>query len=69
LHFLDDMDSKMAAARATIEAAEGSSGVWTDRNPALRRPLARPDQYLAGASDEKPQSKPVVKVEVTVKNG
>jgi 3'-5' exoribonuclease len=69
LHFLDDMDSKMAAARATIEAAEGSAGVWTDRNPALRRPLARPDQYLAGASDEKPQSKPVVKVEVTVKNG
>jgi 3'-5' exoribonuclease len=72
LHFLDDIDSKMAAARATIEAAETSPGVWTDRNPALRRALVRPDQYLAGASDEKSQekldAKPVLKVEVTVKN-
>jgi 3'-5' exoribonuclease len=68
LHFLDDIDSKMAAARATIDAAEAAPGVWTDRNPALRRPLVRPEQYLAGAPEEKPQTKPVVKVEVTVKN-
>lgn len=70
LHFLDDIDSKMAAARATIEAAESSQSVWTDRNPALRRALARPDQYLAGAPEQKPEAdaKPAVKVEVTVKN-
>jgi 3'-5' exoribonuclease len=71
LHFIDDVDSKMAAARATIEAAEGAPGVWTDRNPALRRPLVRPDQYLAGAreskNEQKPDSKPAVKVEVAVK--
>jgi len=72
LHFLDDLDSKMAAARATIEAAESSGAVWTDRNPALRRALARPEQYLAGAPEQKPEAQPngnaAVKVEVTVKN-
>ena len=73
LHFLDDLDSKMASARATIEAAEPAPGVWTDRNPALRRALARPDQYLAGAPQQKPEPKPEanpsVKIEVTLKNG
>jgi hypothetical protein len=73
LHFLDDMDSKMAAARATLEAAESAPGVWTDRNPALRRALVRPEQYLAGTAEEKPQAKSsaqaAVKIEVTVKNG
>jgi 3'-5' exoribonuclease len=74
LHFIDDIDSKMAAARATIEAAGTAGNVWTDRNPALRRALVRPDQYLAGAPDaqSKPDAKvagPAVKVEVTVKNG
>jgi 3'-5' exoribonuclease len=70
LHFLDDIDSKMAAARATIEASESSPAVWTDRNPALRRSLARADQYLAGAPEQKPEPdlNPAVKVEVTVKN-
>jgi 3'-5' exoribonuclease len=45
LHFLDDMDSKMAAMRASLEApAEGRE--WTDRNPALRREILRTDEYL-----------------------
>jgi 3'-5' exoribonuclease len=50
LHFLDDMDSKMAAMRATLDAAESSSGaeMWTDRNPSLRRALLRTDYFLAG---------------------
>lgn len=73
LHFLDDLDSKMASARATIEAAESVPGVWTDRNAALRRALARPDQYLAGAPEQRPEQKPeaksTVKVEFTLKNG
>jgi 3'-5' exoribonuclease len=72
LHFLDDLDSKMAAARATLEAGGSSGAVWTDRNPALRRALARSDQYLAGAPekapDVQPTASPAVKVEVTVKN-
>ena len=47
LHFLDDMDSKMGAMRATIDLASCGPGtsVWTDRNPSLRRALLRSDKY------------------------
>ncbi len=45
LHFLDDMDSKMAAMRANLDSAAGSDE-WTDRNPALRRAILRTDAYL-----------------------
>ncbi|MGH9714242.1 MAG: 3'-5' exoribonuclease YhaM family protein [Candidatus Acidiferrales bacterium] len=47
LHFVDDMDSKMAAMRATLESPAGSDD-WTDRNPSLRRALLRADKYQAG---------------------
>jgi 3'-5' exoribonuclease len=47
LHFLDDLDSKMAAMRATLEAP-AQEDVWTERNPSLRRALLRTDQFLAG---------------------
>jgi 3'-5' exoribonuclease len=46
LNFLDDMDSKMAAMRTTLEAASGNEE-WTERNPALRRALLRTDRFLA----------------------
>ncbi len=45
LHFLDDIDSKMAAMRATHDCTAGA-GEWTERNPALRRALLRADRYL-----------------------
>lgn len=50
LHFIDDLDSKMGAVRATLgDAAEGSgAALWTERNPSLRRVLLRARQYLAG---------------------
>lgn len=51
LNFLDDMDSKMAAMRATLEKTSGS-GEWTDRNPALRRALLRTEKFLAGEDAE-----------------
>src|ERR1700734_1499156 len=44
LHFLDDMDSKMGAMRATLESLEGNDD-WTARNPSLRRSLLRADQF------------------------
>jgi 3'-5' exoribonuclease len=44
LHFLDDMDSKMGAMRATLEAPEGNDD-WTARNPSLRRSLLRADKF------------------------
>ncbi len=47
LHFLDDMDSKMAAMRTTLEGASGNEQ-WTERNPALHRALLRTDKFLAG---------------------
>jgi 3'-5' exoribonuclease len=49
LHFLDDIDSKMAGMRATIESATvaGGEGEWTDRNPSLRRALLRTDKFIA----------------------
>jgi 3'-5' exoribonuclease len=48
LHFIDDMDSKMAGMRATLDAsADDSEGNWTDRSPSLRRALLRAARYLA----------------------
>lgn len=47
LHFLDDMDSKMAAMRATLESPTAEDD-WTERNPSLRRALLRAERYLAG---------------------
>jgi 3'-5' exoribonuclease len=52
LHFLDDMDSKMAAMRATLEGASGGEE-WTERNPALHRALLRTDKFLAGEDAER----------------
>jgi 3'-5' exoribonuclease len=58
LHFLDDMDSKMAAMRATLESACGQSGtdVWTARDPALRRSLLQQDKFLAAELPEPSKS-------------
>ena len=47
LHFLDDMDSKMGAIRATLESPEGNDD-WTARNPSLRRSLLRADRFYPG---------------------
>ena len=49
LHFIDDVDSKMAGMRKTLEnaSASASNDTWTDRNPSLRRELLRRDQFLA----------------------
>jgi 3'-5' exoribonuclease len=46
LHFLDDMDSKMAAMRTTLESPAGNDE-WTERNPSLRRALLRADKFQA----------------------
>ena len=47
LHFLDDMDSKMAAMRTTLESPAGNDE-WTERNPSLRRALLRTEKFQAG---------------------
>lgn len=59
LNFIDDIDSKMAGMRKTLEQASAGSpdGLWTDRNPSLRRNLLRKDQFLAGATSKTPPGK------------
>jgi 3'-5' exoribonuclease len=52
LHYLDDLDSKMAAMRATLAVDKGE-GAWTAWNPALERRLLRLDEYLRGAAAPK----------------
>ncbi len=57
LHYLDDLDSKMAAMRSTLEAAAGE-GDWTAWNSALERRLLRLPEFLAGTAavpDESPK--------------
>lgn len=45
LHYLDDLDSKMAALRASLDAP-GGEPEWTERNMALNRQILRLDRYL-----------------------
>jgi 3'-5' exoribonuclease len=45
LHFIDDLDSKMAAVGASIDSL-GTDDQWTERNPALRRALLHGGKYL-----------------------
>jgi 3'-5' exoribonuclease len=51
LNHLDDLDSKMAAMRATLTSPEGE-GEWTAKNPSLRRALLRTEEYLRGKKAE-----------------
>jgi len=47
LHFLDDMDSKVAAARAVL-GAEGGEGQWTAYSSALNRRMLRLAEFRKG---------------------
>ncbi len=46
LHYLDDLDSKMGAARAAL-GAQGGEGLWTSYSGALNRRLLRLDLFRA----------------------
>jgi 3'-5' exoribonuclease len=45
LHYLDDLDSKMGAARAVLTAPGGPDEFWTAFSPALGRRLLRVDEF------------------------
>src|SRR6202163_635211 len=49
LHFIDDLDSKMAAARAVLGSPEGE-GEWTAFSAALNRRMLRLDEFRRGES-------------------
>jgi 3'-5' exoribonuclease len=55
LHFLDDLDSKMAAVRATLESGCAPDG-WSPRNPSLRRALLLGEKYLGNAAAQPAQA-------------
>ena len=59
LHFIDDIDSKMAGMRKTLEQAPGSATVdmWTERNPSLRRVADSQGQVLGGTALRKQSPK------------
>ena len=42
VHYLDDLDSKLASMRAQYTAEKDRPGEWTSRNPALKRELLKP---------------------------
>ncbi len=54
LHYLDDLDSKMAAARSALESP-GGDGNWTAFNPALERRILRVNDFLAGKKAPAPK--------------
>jgi 3'-5' exoribonuclease len=45
LHYLDDLDSKMAAIRQALDSERGEEH-WTDRSGALERRLLRVERYV-----------------------
>jgi 3'-5' exoribonuclease len=53
LHFLDDMDSKVAASRAAL-AGESMEAGWTGYSSALGRKLLRLSDYRKGELDRMP---------------
>jgi 3'-5' exoribonuclease len=55
LNFTDDIDSKMAGMRVSLDGAPDAAqpSLWTDRNPALRRALLRVKQFLADGEPAK----------------
>jgi 3'-5' exoribonuclease len=59
LNFIDDIDSKMAGMRKTLEQASSGApaDLWSDRNPSLRRNLLRRDPFLAGGGSKTPPQK------------
>ncbi len=51
LHYLDDLDSKMAAARAVLGSHGGEEG-WTAFSSALNRRLLRLDQFRTAPAEK-----------------
>ncbi len=51
LHYLDDLDSKMGAIRATLGSDRGEQE-WTDRSGALDRRLLRVEKYVRVTTPE-----------------
>ena len=58
LHHLDNLDSKMEAARGAVEKDKHVEGVWTGFVNSLDRSLLKKDRYLNPPPAKPPASKP-----------
>ncbi len=58
LHYLDDLDSKMAAIRSALESDQGE-GNWTAFSGALERRILRTERFLADANESEQKNSPV----------
>jgi len=54
LHYLDDLDSKMAAVRSALESGAGE-GNWTAFSGALERRFLRSERFLSGETEASPK--------------
>jgi 3'-5' exoribonuclease len=64
-HYLDDMDSKMAAVRAAL-ATESGDEEWSAYSGALQRKFLRLDRYLKNASANPPVEKAEPAAQITL---
>jgi 3'-5' exoribonuclease len=55
LHYLDDLDSKMAAIRSALDSNDGE-GNWTAFNGALARRILRTDKFLGNQASAVPDT-------------
>ena len=63
LHYLDDLDSKMEAMRATFEREAGLESPWTSYNPSLGRPLLNTEKFLAPKKVKPPEDPAIAAAE------
>src|ERR1035437_2714190 len=55
LHYLDDLDSKMAAVRSSLDSDTGE-GNWTAYSGALERRILRSKEFLSGGNADSPKN-------------
>jgi len=65
-HYLDDMDSKMAAVRAAL-ATESGDEEWSAYSGALQRKFLRLDHYLKGANPPTEKAAPAAQTTLELK--
>src|SRR5580698_2592322 len=62
LHYLDDLDSKMEAMRATFEREALLDTPWTSYSASLGRPLLNTGKFLAPKKPAQPEEEAAIEV-------
>jgi 3'-5' exoribonuclease len=61
-HYLDDLDSKLAAARAALALDSGGEPEWSAYSSALGRKFLRLDQFLKSTNTKAEENVPNLKL-------